>query len=1031
MQKNIEKKKQNIVCEKENAEEKGKINELINFNKRSNNVFVSIIVPVFNVERYLSECLDSIINQSLKNLEVICINDGSTDNSKDILLKYAKRDARVKIVNKENSGYGHSMNIGLDMAQGEYIGIVESDDYIDEHMYEELYDTAKKYDADIVKGDYYKLWGEGANKKLAYQRLNSKNSCYGTIIDPSSCIDIFQFNTTWSGIYKKEFINKYGIRHQETPGASYQDIGFWFKTTCSASKIYYINKPYYYYRQDNINSSIHSKDKVYFGSGEYREIYNYLKKNQFLYDRFIGIYHARKYYNFIYTYRRIDDRFKKEFILHFSEEFRKAREKNELKKELFEESDYNELQEIIENPILYYNKNTAIPIVFSADDNYAPYLGITIQSLINNSDKNNFYRILIFNESLNEEYKQILTNLATNNTFIEIVDVEKYIDSSNLYETRHFTKAMYYRLIIPRILKNNKKVIYLDCDILIMKDIAELFNVSLGDNVLGVVRNLCNIFTKKYVINTLNLSSDTYFNSGVLVFNCEKYLEYNIDKECFNILKVNKNLNYPDQDILNIACKEKVKYLDDRWNVQWHHLWGDEIGIPLADEFKEEYSKAIESPYILHYTTHIKPWSYPNRKYADRFWDYARQSEFFNDIIKKNLGQNDYKKDKIENVKISIIIPVYNMERYVEVCIKSIQNQTLKEIQIICINDGSTDKSLDILNNLCSQDKRINVISQKNSGAGIARNVGIMRAKGEFIAFMDPDDFYPDKEVLKKLYSLAKENNAMICGGSFSTFNGKDIISKYEGMNADNTINKNGFINYRDYQYDYGFHRFIYNADLIRLNGIFFPEYLRFQDPPFFVKAMITAKRFYGIKDITYVYRMQHKTINWTDEKINALVSGLRDNMIISKNNKLEKLHYITYCRINGEFREIIERGLTNKNNIKLCKLLVEITMAIDNNLLKKYKPTMATSQLIGPLYTAVYGNKKIIINNDGNEQVNLLNNEIKKIKGELEISKRNEYDANHSLNEIRKSTSFKVGRFITFIPRIIREKIMHTNNIN
>ena len=116
---------------------------------------ISVVVPVYNVEKYLKECINSIINQTLEDIEIICVNDGSTDSSLEILNDYAKKDSRIIVINKSNSGYGHTMNMGLNAASGEYIGIIESDDFADKNMFEDLYKLAKEYDADIVKGDWY------------------------------------------------------------------------------------------------------------------------------------------------------------------------------------------------------------------------------------------------------------------------------------------------------------------------------------------------------------------------------------------------------------------------------------------------------------------------------------------------------------------------------------------------------------------------------------------------------------------------------------------------------------------------------------------------------------------------------------------------------------------------------------------------------------------------------------------------------------------------------------------------------------
>ena len=119
---------------------------------------VSVIIPVYNVEKYLAKCIESVINQTLTEIEIICVDDGSTDLCPKILDEYASKDKRIKVIHKENEGYGKTMNIGLDLAQGEYIGLVESDDYILPNMYEILYKKAKENDLDLIKSNFYFFW---------------------------------------------------------------------------------------------------------------------------------------------------------------------------------------------------------------------------------------------------------------------------------------------------------------------------------------------------------------------------------------------------------------------------------------------------------------------------------------------------------------------------------------------------------------------------------------------------------------------------------------------------------------------------------------------------------------------------------------------------------------------------------------------------------------------------------------------------------------------------------------------------------
>lgn len=234
---------------------------------------ISVIVPVYNVKKYLNQCVDSILTQTLKEIEVILINDGSTDGCEDIINAYAQLDSRVCALTQENSGYGKTINRGLDAAHGEYIAIVESDDWIEPDMFESLYSIAKEYDVDLVKGNYYK----STTKKGDVQKRLLPENMVGRVLNPKIESNIFYLKPTiWSAIYKNAFLKSKHIRCLETPGASYQDVGFNFKTLAMADRVYLTSKPVVHYRCDNESSSVHSSGKIYCVADEWREIDRYM-----------------------------------------------------------------------------------------------------------------------------------------------------------------------------------------------------------------------------------------------------------------------------------------------------------------------------------------------------------------------------------------------------------------------------------------------------------------------------------------------------------------------------------------------------------------------------------------------------------------------------------------------------------------------------------------------------------------------------------------------------------------------------------
>lgn len=242
---------------------------------------VSIIIPVYNEEKFLHECLESVINQTLQNIEIICVDDGSTDQSPEILDEYACKDSRITVIHKQNTGYGDSMNTGLQLAQGEYIAIVESDDFAEKDMCEKLYTIAKNNDADCVKANYYEFSNNG--RKL----INA--------IDSFECEKVFtskenlhkfnnQFICIWAGIYRKKFLLEKHISFLATPGASYQDLSFWFKVFVMADRCLFIKDAFLNYRVDNCNSSVKSRDKVFCVCDEMLECKRYLLNNGIMQD---------------------------------------------------------------------------------------------------------------------------------------------------------------------------------------------------------------------------------------------------------------------------------------------------------------------------------------------------------------------------------------------------------------------------------------------------------------------------------------------------------------------------------------------------------------------------------------------------------------------------------------------------------------------------------------------------------------------------------------------------------------------------
>ena len=319
---------------------------------------VSVILPIYNVSQYLRECLDSVVRQTLKELEIICVNDGSTDNSLEIIEEYAAKDERIVIITGPNGGYGKAMNKGLDRATGEYVGIVEPDDYVSLTMFEDLYRIAVENQLDMVKADFYRFErNEHGDMDMRYVYLDNTKQRYGELLHPYQDPSIIRFTmNTWSGIYRRTMLDEYHIRHNETPGASYQDNGFFFQTMVQSKQAMIVNYPYYRNRQNNPNSSVNSREKVYCSNIEYAFIRNLLVQDKDIWERFKYIYTWKMFHNYLFTIDRISEEFRVEYVRKISKEFKEAMQRGELKKDVFTALEWKKITMILENPEEYLDK---------------------------------------------------------------------------------------------------------------------------------------------------------------------------------------------------------------------------------------------------------------------------------------------------------------------------------------------------------------------------------------------------------------------------------------------------------------------------------------------------------------------------------------------------------------------------------------------------------------------------------------------------------------------------------------------------
>lgn len=323
---------------------------------------VSVLVPIYNVERYLERCLSSLAAQTFNDFEVICVNDGSTDASPNIVRGFADRDKRFVLVNKENSGYGASMNVGLDRARGRYVAILESDDFFDPQALELLVYAAEAANAEVAKGNFWLYWSQPAEKRVPFSVVDGP--MVGRTFCPRGDADIavfFRKSSIWSAIYRRDFLEKNGIRFLETPGASYQDVGFNFKVWAAANRATFIADCVLCYRQDNEASSVKSSSKAYCVCDEYQAMAEYVNEHFSGSDaaRLTGILERMKLDSYLWNYDRLDPSLRPAFVERISYELADDVAMGRVDRKLFERGAAADLDALVSDPARFERSRKA------------------------------------------------------------------------------------------------------------------------------------------------------------------------------------------------------------------------------------------------------------------------------------------------------------------------------------------------------------------------------------------------------------------------------------------------------------------------------------------------------------------------------------------------------------------------------------------------------------------------------------------------------------------------------------------------
>ena len=281
-------------------------------------------------------------------------------------------------------------------------------------------------------------------------------------------------------------------------------------------------------------------------------------------------------------------------------------------------------------------RSKEVPVFFACDDGYVDYMTVCMRSLIANTSLQNEYRLYVLHTDISEQHKEQIRHLERQNVTIEFVDVSTPLSriEKKLSLRDYYSNTTYYRIFIPNLFPEYDKVIYIDSDTIVLKDIALLYHYQLGDNYIGAIRDqlvLHEDIFGDYTEKVLGISREAYFNAGVVLLNCHQFRKRNLLKEFIDLINTYSFVVAQDQDYLNTICKEHVRWLDGRWNAQTSRkvLYADD---QIA---------------LLHYNLASKPWNYEDIPYAEYFWKYAKQTECYDRLRERlsKVNEENLKKD--------------------------------------------------------------------------------------------------------------------------------------------------------------------------------------------------------------------------------------------------------------------------------------------------------------------------------------------------------------------------------------------------
>ena len=548
---------------------------------------ITVIVPVYNVENYLRKCLDSIIAQTYKNIEIIVVNDGSTDASGQICQEYTQIDNRIVYIEKENGGLSEARNVGLDKMTGSYVTFIDSDDWAELDYVEILYKKIIEYQADISVGNYYSynedeetyyfhIYGDSYYEKV-YDNISIFENLY-----ESQEMKSFALISAWGKLYKAKLFDY--LRFEK--GKLGEDGYFNQKMYLSVNKVVYLNKGLYAYRQRSGSITNTWTEKwMHALVDAMSERITLLANMGYPLEKHLAVYRQ---------------------MLEVSLANGQA-------SGLSDTATYKEfeMKRTLLNKLLIQEQKEKKAIVFAANYAYVEQVMTTIKSICYHNRSIRFY--LINSDFPNEWLKQLNKRLEKFDS--EIINCRVTSEQISRYKT-DISYTVFLRYFVADFVKEDK-ALYLDCDLVVTKNLDDLFATDLQDYPLAAIRDFGG---RAYFGREI-------FNAGVLLINNALWKQENITQKLIDLTNEwHDKVDQADQSILNMLFENK-----------WLELDFDNNHIVIHERFANyRFPNGQEYPGIIHYLSERKPWHvHASQTYRDVWW-------YYNNMEWTELGKNHH-----------------------------------------------------------------------------------------------------------------------------------------------------------------------------------------------------------------------------------------------------------------------------------------------------------------------------------------------------------------------------------------------------